>query len=373
MNFSNGGSAGNGGAGGSAGGQAGTGGASSSAGTNGGGSSGSGPGGIAGGGGSGSGQGGTGAGGTAGTGTGAARVFVGGPCIVAIPGSLNVETFARSSTGLILRRAFDGRSWTNWTALPGLDAAKIDVRSDLDCAASEDTIHIVGTGVQPVGALEHAFGFGTSYNDFTRELPTRLVPQSPAVSLLSNNAHFFAWSGLQQLPGLFYVQGGMTPAERTPITSLTGDLVSAADISQQLNALFFAAFDSDAKLAIYQHSMSSGGAMWVASMRLEAPGTFAFSPAICAEAGTSGSSSVNVAAVTGRDLWVAGTGSGLGQFSAWAPISNDAASAPDCAVFRETPSNDPTIHVVTLSSRGAVLDFVGNGTSWVMADLGLPP
>jgi len=331
----------------------------------------------------GTGQAGSGAGGITGTGTagtgangagGSVPAFVGGPCVVTILGSANVEVFARTASA-VFHRNFDGRTWSSWATLAGLDATLIDARSDLDCGASLDTIHIVAAGLNPVGALEHAFGFGTSYNPFGRELAPRLVTQSPSVALLSNRAIYFGWAASGQSPGLVYAETGSGGVDLTPIPSLTNNFVSAADISPQLNALFFAAFDSDGKLAIYRHNMSSGGAMWIDSTKIESPGFFAFGPSICAESGLSGSFSINVAAVTGHDLWFSGTdrASGWPQFSTWTKISSDAASSPDCAVLRENPGLDPIIHVVMLTSRGTVTDLVGNGTSWATTDLGSPP
>ena len=286
---------------------------------------------------------GTGMAGTDGSGTGgSSTVFVGGPCVVSIPGSMAVEVFARSA-GSIFRRRFDGRNWETWTALTGLDGRKIDARSDLDCAASVDTVHIVAAGLDPVGALEHAFGFGTNYNPFVRELSPNLAAQSPSVALLSNTARYFGWAASGQLPGLFYVETSASAVALTPITSMANDLVSAADISPQQNAIYFAAFDSDGKLAIYVHNMSSGGSMWIDATKIESPGFFAFSPAVCAESGLSGSYSVNVAAVTGHDLWFSGTDrvSGWPQFSTWTKIGTDAASSPDCAVFAREPGSRP--------------------------------
>jgi hypothetical protein len=128
-------------------------------------------------------------------------------------------------------------------------------------------------------------------------------------------------------------------------------------------------------LAIHQHNMSSGGNDWIASVSLPAPsGTLAFSPTICAEPGTSGSNSINVAVVTGRDLWVASTPRlpTAFDFGPWTKVGGDAASAPDCVVMRDNPSAEAQIHVVALTSRGSVMDAHGGGTTWTTTDLGFP-
>jgi hypothetical protein len=286
-----------------------------------------------------------------------------------------VEVFGRASDGKIYRRAFDGRNWGSWTALAGLDGTMIDARSDLDCATSIDTTHVVATGLDPPGALLHAFGFGTSYNPFRRELSPTLVPQSPSIGLLTNNDFYLAWAGRLQLAELYEFPAGMAANRYSPITSLTDDLVSGADISLQSNAVLVAAFDSQNRLAIYPFSRS--GTSWLDPLKLESPAqTFAFNPAICAENGYSGSFSINVAAVTGHDLWFAGTPRNPTvpvQFSSWAAIGSDVASSPDCAVLRANPNLDAIIHIVTLSSRGTIVNVQGDGTTWTVTELGPPP
>lgn len=322
-------------------------------------------------GGTGTGIAGNGAGGTGGSNP----VFIGGPCIVSADRVSAVEVFARASDGGIHRRAYDGRNWGSWASLAGLDATMIDARSDLDCATSLDTIHIVATGLNPVGALLHAFGSGTTYNSFNREL-SFTVAQSPSIALFENAAYEVGWADQVRGPGLFVVQTGMSPVELTPITSLTDSLVSGVDIAKQLSSVLFAGFDSLGVLAIYPLRRSSGGNLWDDPVKLWPPsGTFAFTPTICAETGLSGSFSVSVFAVIASELWFAGTArtAGLSEFSSWTKVGVDAASAPDCVVLRDNANVvDAVLHVVTLSSRGTVVDVHGNGTSWVTTDLGPP-
>jgi len=316
-----------------------------------------------------------GAGGQAGTG-GSATVFVGGPCVVT-PDQTAVEVFGRASDGHVYRRAFDGRNWGGWNHIAGLDGTMIDARSDLDCSASIDTIHIVAAGLNPPGALLHAFGFGTSYNAFVRELSPIVATQSPSVVSFDASRYYVAWAGRGQQPALYDLTSGATPIERTPITTLAADFVSGADISFQNPSILYAGFDSRGVLAIYQLSASSAGYNWRAPLTLFSPSqTFAFNPAICAENGLSGSFSINVAAVTGHALWFAGTPripSDPIQFLPWMTISTDAASSPDCVVLRSDPSLDAIVHVVALSSRGTIVDVQGNGMNWAMTELGAPP
>jgi hypothetical protein len=318
--------------------------------------------------------GGTGAagGGTGATG-GSGPAVVGGPCVVT-PDQNSAEVFGRATDGFIYRRAFDGRNWGPWAPLAGLDGSMIDARSDLDCGASIDTIHIVATGTSPPGALLHAFGFGTSYNTFRRELAPLLVSQSPSVGLLTDDDLYLSWASRAQPADLYDLPAGMAATRYSPITSLTDDLVSGSDVSLQSNSVLVAAFDSQNRLAIYPFSRS--GTSWLDPFKLESPAqTFAFNPAICADNGFSGSFSIDVAAVTGHDLWFASTPripNGPIQFSSWTMINDDAGSSPDCAILRANPNLDAIIHVVTLSSSGTILDIQGNGTSWATTELGYP-
>jgi hypothetical protein len=287
-----------------------------------------------------------------------------------------VEVFGRANDGHVYRRAFDGRNWESWTQLDALDAMMIDARSDLDCAASIDTIHIVATGVAPPGALMHAFGFGTAYNPFLRELGTTLSAPSPSIVSFDASTYYLAWAGRGQEPALYKISSGTTPAGLTPITTQAAELISGVDISFQSPSILLAGFDSLGMLAIYPLVGSSAGNNWGDPLKLDAPsGAFSFNPAICAERGTSGSFSINVAAVTGHALWFAGTprvATGPTQFSSWTAISSDAASSPDCAILRENPNLEAIIHVVTLSSRGTIIDVQGDGTSWATTELGPP-
>ena len=125
---------------------------------------------------------GTGPAGTGGSGNGGSGpTFAGGPCVVS-PDRTAVEVFGRSSDGRILRRAYDGSNWGAWANLPALDGKMIDARSDLDCAAAGTTVHIVAGGLNPVGAVLRAFGFGTAYNPFARELAGLAFGPGPSVA-----------------------------------------------------------------------------------------------------------------------------------------------------------------------------------------------
>jgi hypothetical protein len=324
------------------------------------------------GGGAGAGTAGTGGSGTGGT----APMFVGGPCAVT-PDLTAVEVFARSSEGRLLRRAYDGSNWGSWANLPALSGSMIDARSDLDCSSAGGTVHLVATGLNPVGALLHAFGSGTTYNPFVRELASLSVAPGPSIAVASDIQYFLGALGIGATFPVLYEIGTDTasPREITPITTQTDSFRSGPDIAIQpaggSGLRYFAAFDTAGVLAINYNVINSGGASWAQPVKLSPPlGTFSFSPAICTENGGFGVSSVNVVAVAGGRLWYARTSSITSPFSSWTMIAMEAASSPDCVVAGGPGS---IVHVVTLSAAGTVLDINGKGTSWVATDLGSPP
>jgi hypothetical protein len=309
-----------------------------------------------------------------GGGAGVAPTFVGGPCVVT-PDRTNVEVFSRASDGHIYRRAFDGNNWGAWISLAALDATKLDARSDLDCGASADTVHIVATGVVPAGSFQHAFGFGTTYNPFFRELDPKVFGLSPSMTLFNNNEYLLAGFESGVLPALYSVAAGSTTL--TPITTLAENLTSAVDIAQQPGGsalTYFVAFDVSGSLAIYSNSRSSGGSLWDQPVRIAPPpaSSFAFSPTVCTETGAFGVYSLNVAAVADGKLWFSGARSpaALSASSPWTQIGVDGASSPDCTV---AGAGQSTVHVVALSSAGAVVDVHGSGLSWLVTDLGRSP
>jgi len=313
---------------------------------------------------------GAGAAGTGGGGTGGAAVtFVGGPCIVTSDRTA-VEVFGRTSDGRVVRRAFDGGNWLGWSSLSGLDGRMIDARSDLDCSATLTSVQVVASGLNPVGGVLRAFGSGTAYNPFVRELPGMTFDPGPSIYHSDDSQVFVGAAG----PGLFQLSGTSNPMALTPITTQTDPFRSGPDIAVQPSGAsglrYYAAFDATGVLAIYYNVINSAGASWQAPVKLSAPvGTFTHSPTICTENGAFGVFSVNVVAVAGGRLWYARASSITSSFSSWTMITMDAASSPDCAV---AGGADSIVHVVTLSAAGTMLDINGKGTSWVATDLGSP-
>lgn len=312
----------------------------------------------------------TGSGGSGGSGP----TFVGGPCIVT-PDHTGLEAFARVSDGHIYRRAFDGNTWGGWTNIAALDGTILDARSDLDCGAQSSTsVHIVATGLNPIGALLHAVGSGTVYNAFQRELSDTTFSPGPSIYDFDDTHYTVgALGSASTFPVVYELGDTSTPNQLTPITTETDSFRSGPDIAVQPTGAskhtYFAAFDYGGALAIYDHVISSAGSSWAAPVKLSAPeGTFAFSPTICVQIGEFGVYSVNVAAVAGTQLWYANAPSISSAFSDWTPIAADPTSAPDCAIV----GADGIVHVVVLSAAGILMDVNGKGTSWVATDLGVP-
>jgi len=83
-----------------------------------------------------------------------------------------VEVFGRGDDKKIYRRAIDGNALGSWAGLGSLDGTTIDSRSDLDCAGTADSIHIVAAGNNPTGSLLYAVGSGTTYGAFARAWPS---------------------------------------------------------------------------------------------------------------------------------------------------------------------------------------------------------
>jgi hypothetical protein len=234
----------------------------------------------------------------------------------------------------------------------------------------------VATGLNPVGEFLHAFGSGTTYNPFFRELATATF--SPGPSIADTDETHYLLGGLAigaSFPILYEIGETQTPHELTPIATEGSALRYGPDLAVQLlgasAVTYFASLDANGALALDYYVVNSSGGSWQEPIKLPAPsGTFSFSPTVCTENGSFGSVSVNLVAAAGGQLWFAKTASVLDGFPSWTPIAGEPASAPDCAIAGGTES---IVHVVTLSAAGAVLDINGKGTTWVVTDLGPPP
>jgi hypothetical protein len=289
------------------------------------------------------------------------------------PDRIGLEVFAKSSDRRILRRSHDGSNWGSWANIAALDGEQVDARSDLDCGAFGTTVHLVASGVSPIGAVLHAFGSDTTYNPFVRELGNLTLAPSPSIGV-SPDAYFLGGLGIGATYPVFYEIGSTaSPRELTPITTEAVYIRSSPDIA--LVGIggsafrYFVAFDTAGNLAVYFHVINSGGAHWEEPVNLPPPiGTFTFGPAICTENGAFGVTSIHLVAAAGGQLWHCQSDSPTAAFTPWTPIGSDVTSSPDCAVI----GAQSIVHVVTTSAAGAVLDINGKGTDWVASDLGSP-
>ncbi len=297
-----------------------------------------------------------------------ASTFVSGPCIAALPSSYStVVAFALGSDHKIHEQSNGGTGWSSWATLSSLDASAIDVHSDLDCSSDGGgTLHIVATSSNPLGAVIHTFGSGTSFTPFTREFPaqTFATPGAAIAFLPFNYGYVLGAFG----PAFEDVSSGGTATTLTPITTLGSPLATAIDVAYVGGSFaqrLLAAFDNSGKLSVYVNYLpGSAPPYWATVVQLQPPsGTaFNFSPSICGDAGLTATQRIHLVAVADGELWDTYSDS---SYSTWERIGTEAASAPDCALM-----GDQTVHVVALNNAGHVLDIYGSPGSWTTTDLG---
>ena len=307
------------------------------------------------------------------SGTAPINQFTSGPCAVS-PDLSSVEVFALGDDHHIHRRVLSGTTWGGWQSIVGLNGSLIDARSDLDCSANTNTIHIVATGSSPTGAFMHATGFGTSYNQFSRELSPSTFGLGVAVGVTQTDTSGAYWLAAVMLgaPTILNVLPGNPSGEITP--NFVNQFVSGLDFAEQngMNSshTHIVAYDTSAQLAHYHYVVSASPSSWWPPELIAPPvtKTYAFSPTICTESNyTAAIYTRHVAAVAGGKLWYANAVDWLSGFSAWEQMASiDMASSPDCTV-----TSDSTVHVVALSTTGTVVDVHGKSGSWTTADLGV--
>jgi hypothetical protein len=295
--------------------------------------------------------------------------FIGGPCVTASPNAYTTAiVFGRGSDAKIHEQTNGGTGWGSWVTL-ALDATVLDLHSDLDCGSDGGgAVHLVATGANPLGAILHATGTGNNFSAFVRELPS-------VTSSLPGAAIAFHPSGYDYVigalgPVLENVSNGVsTPL--TPITNLVNTLTSPVDVADLPGAFgleILAAFDNSGQLAAYGNIQpSSEPAYWTTPVLIAPPNgtSFTFSPAVCGDAGLRATQLVHIVAVASGQVWDTWTSSFGNTFSAWERIGTQGASAPDCTMM-----GDESVHVVTLSAAGHILDIYGSPGSWATTDLG---
>jgi hypothetical protein len=295
--------------------------------------------------------------------------FVNGPCVSALPNAYTTAiVFGLGSDAKIHEESNGGTGWGSWVTL-SLDTTVLDVHSDLDCGSDGGgTIHLVATGANPLGAILHATGTGTSFSAFVRELPS-VTSSTPGAAIAFDPFTYNYVIGALG-PVLDNVSNGVATT-LTPITDLVNTLIGpidVADLPGDFGLQILAAFDNSGQLAAYGNLQpSSEPAYWAAPVLIEPPkGTsFTFSPTVCGDDGLRATQLVHIVAVASGQVWDTWTSSFGNTFSAWERIGTQGASAPDCTMM-----GDETVHVVTLSSAGHILDIYGSPGSWATTDLG---
>ena len=299
--------------------------------------------------------------------------FTSGPCAVS-PNLSSVEVFAIGDDHHIHRRVLSGTTWGAWQDIAGLNGSLIDARSDLDCSANTNTIHIVATASSPAGAFMHATGFGTSYNQFSNEIPGSTFSMGVSIGVIQTDTSggYRRAEVLVGSPGIQDVTPGYTPGELS--IPLVNQFVSSPDLAYQVGMnsshTYLVGHDTSAQLALYHYVTSASPSSWWPPVLIAPPvtKTYSFSPTICTESNNTASVFTrHIAAVAGGKLWYSNeVGWGAG-YSAWEQMGSvDVASSPDCTV-----TGDSTVHVVALSTAGTAVDVHGKSGSWTTTDLGV--
>ena len=298
---------------------------------------------------------------------GPANQFRGGPCIATTDGAA-LEILARGTDSRIHRSTGAG-----WEALTGLDTSVIDVRSDLDCAGSPSTVHLVALGTSPAGAFLHARGLGATYNAWEQEYPSAQLTSTPSIAAFPGfDASYFYGYVLTGFPQAAHYNPSGGSTDVSP--PLAGRVTSAPDlwmtVQPRQNLSLFAAFNADGELTVGVHDNNAfNPPMWHEST-VPAPSarSFEHSPSVCALADATTALSAHLFVVASGQIYHAVGGVPFPvSFSTWELVaSNVVRSAPDCTV-----TADGQAHVVALSAAGTVLLFEGNTGSWAMQDLGL--
>jgi len=277
---------------------------------------------------------------------------------VVSPNQTGLELFARGNDKGIYRKVITTSATGAWVKLSDLDGSIIDNRSDLDCSANSSTVHIVALGTNPAGALMHAYGAGTSYNAFFREISASTFDPSPSVTVVGSGS-----PNNWRLAGISAGYTQLGEVSSGTYTEFTGArpgpaLISAPDLAylavSNANYTFLAAFDATNTLSLHRYVISPLPANYSTPGQLPAPtGTlYEYTPTICA-APYQGNYVVYLAAVAGGRLYASYLSNiaDLSTFTSWVQVGTETvSSAPDCVI-----TSDRVMHIVALNSSGATM------------------
>jgi hypothetical protein len=265
-----------------------------------------------------------------------------------------------------------GTTWGSWSTL-SLDASMLDARSDIDCSANSSVTHITATGNNPLGAFMHSEGSGTTFNPFFREL-SEVMDTFPGASVKAypQGVNYVIGGMNSGIPDLYEVDNGVYTSLQPDSWGGNASIFSPIDVSASAccggAARMLAGFDNYQNFEIITNFISSAPMTWTAPVVMAPPaGSFQYSPTVCVDTGSMGGSQVHVAAVANGAVYDSyATSSSQGPFTGWAKIASAASGPVDCTMM-----GDETVHVVTLTSAGHVLDIHGTGGgTWSTTDLG---
>jgi hypothetical protein len=220
----------------------------------------------------------------------------------------------------------------------------------------------------------HATGFGTSYNQFSDEIPGSTFSMGVSLGVIQTDTsgRYKRGEVLAGSPMIEDVTPGLPTSEL--LIPLVNQLTSGPDVAYQAGTnsshTHIVAYDTSAQLVHYHYVVSASPSSWWPAELVAPPvtKTYSFSPTICTESNFIASIFTrHLAAVAGGRLWYSRAVDWLSNFSAWEQIGSiDVASSPDCTV-----TGDSTVHVVALSTAGTVVDVHGKSGSWTTTDLGV--
>jgi hypothetical protein len=282
-----------------------------------------------------------------------------------------VEVLARGPN-YIYRRPVGGSERSEWSALPDLDVAQVDNRSDLDCMHDGTAIHVVASGANPLGSVLHATGMQTTYNAFQRELGTTTVEPSPAIWTVNRD-----YVTLAGTISTWLFAGQTSFGTFTQWDPPSGRIGSSPDIAVRAEGgsgcTLLAAFDEANLFTVQTYIQSSAPARWfdvAFSIPPPYPAKFAFNPSICAGEFQGRNTTFFAAVTQDHKLWFR-SASGLRPetLSAdWVEISKNADSSPECVVT----NFGADVYIVVRSTKNTIELHKGSGrgANWLSADLG---
>ena len=294
--------------------------------------------------------------------------FLNGPCIVSVPeGESHVYAIASDGQKSVYTRTTSEPN--DWSKVSGLTNSKINVLSDIDCAAnaSGNVFRLSTLGI--VGEVYEATGSGVLYNDFVELFDGALT--SPSVTVGYNDAVFNLAATAAFNVEYLYQETSY------PACNYSYNLTSGVDgglIGQNMGLEgWIVFFNENDQLILHRAQLSSATAQFCqvsqyarALSSLPDSNEFEYSPAVCIRPIGYGTQMGYVVVAGGGDLWVSTVEQGTAAQSLWEAVElNDVASSPDCSV-----ESDGTANIVVRGTDGNIFHVRGTPGTWEFNDLG---